>query len=139
MPGELTDHTAVELSFLVVDDDPSMCDLIERCLSEMGAMDIEQAATGEEALAVFEAAIRPPDVLLADLRMPGIGGVEMLRRAAQDGYDGAVILVSSVHEETLVVADGLAQYRDLNLVGRISKPFTVRALRLALGNILSEL
>lgn len=127
------------LSFLVVDDIEVMRNLIVRCLSDMGVTDIHTAADGESALALLASLDPPPDVFLADLRMPGIGGVEMLRQTAENGYAGAVILVSSVDEETLVVADGLAQYRDLNIAGRISKPFTVRALRLALENILAGL
>jgi CheY-like chemotaxis protein len=62
---------------LVVDDDKDSCELIAMLLGQAGYV-VETAADGFEALAVVAA--RRPDLLLTDLRMPGMDGVELIRR-----------------------------------------------------------
>jgi CheY-like chemotaxis protein len=62
---------------LVVDDDADSCELVGLVLREAG-YSIDLAKDGSEALA--KAARRRPDVVLADVQMPGIDGLELARR-----------------------------------------------------------
>jgi DNA-binding response OmpR family regulator len=103
---------------LIVDDDPAIRHLFERWLSSHG-YSVASAADGEAALeAVRE---QPPDVVLLDVAMPKLSGVDVCRRIKQDNATRLtpVILVSAVDG----VADritGLAAGAD----DFLSKPFS---------------
>ena len=122
------------LSFLVIDDEPFVQKLAVRILGIMGATDIETASNGVEALANIDNAATQPDVLLVDLNMPDMGGAELLRHLADRNYSGAIVIVSSADEEILLVAEGIAKYRQMNVLGHITKPITQETLTEVLGN-----
>jgi CheY-like chemotaxis protein len=69
---------------LVVDDDPTVSDVVRRYLERAG-YDVDKAADGPTALAL--AAERPPDLVVLDLMLPGMSGLEVCRRlrGAADG------------------------------------------------------
>jgi DNA-binding response OmpR family regulator len=62
---------------LVVDDEPTVRAFLEDSLRR-GKFDVIQASDGAQALAM--AALEKPDLLLLDIRMPGLDGLEVLRR-----------------------------------------------------------
>ena len=62
---------------LVIDDDPAITSLLKRGLSYEG-FTVEVASTGEAGLAM--ARERPPDLVVLDIMMPGMNGLEVLRR-----------------------------------------------------------
>ena len=121
-------------SFLVVEDDQMARNLLVQILSALGAEDIEAVGNGAEALAHYDARERPPDMMLIDLSMPEIGGVTLMKYLADRDYSGAVVLVSGADELTLVVAEGLAKYRGVNVLGFITKPVTKESLSKFLEN-----
>jgi class 3 adenylate cyclase len=82
---------------LVVDDDPCNRELIGKRLERLGHR-VETADGGPQALAMLAA--RPFDLVLLDMLMPGMGGVEVLRRLKADPAlrDVPVIIVSALDE-----------------------------------------
>jgi CheY-like chemotaxis protein len=66
---------------LIVDDDPAVTATLRRMLEHAGHA-VEQADSGTTALQL--AAERPPDAIILDLRMPGLGGLEFLQRLRAD-------------------------------------------------------
>jgi CheY-like chemotaxis protein len=123
------------LSFLVVDDEAFIRGLLVRLLQQLGAAKIATAGNGVEALAHLDAAASEPDVMLVDLAMPEMGGAELVHRLAARGYKGAVVLVSGADQETLVVAEGMAKYREVNVLGYVMKPVQPEALKEVLGKL----
>lgn len=111
------------LSFLIVDDEEFTLAAMKKTLESMGATKIATAADGLRALSHLVDA-GAPDVMLLDLKMPEMSGTEMLRQLAEHKYTGAVIFVSGADRDTIAVAEGLANYRDLNILGHIVKPMT---------------
>ncbi len=83
-------------TILVVDDEPLVCDLLVQFLSLRGyrALGVRD---GAEALSMVEQA--PPDLILLDLFMPGMDGVEVLRQLRQREYTGGVIIITGSHDE----------------------------------------
>ena len=80
-------------SVLVVDDEPQILRALSVNLRARG-YDVTVAATGEEALRL--AANHPPDVVLLDLGLPGIDGIEVVRGLR--GWTDVPIVVLSVRE-----------------------------------------
>jgi CheY-like chemotaxis protein len=83
-------------TILVVDDEPLVRDLLVQFLSLRGyrALGVKD---GPDALSMVEQA--PPDLILLDLFMPGMDGVEVLRQLRQREYTGGVIIITGSHDE----------------------------------------
>ena len=79
---------------LVVDDEESILTLFEDELTEAGYR-VTTAATGEQALQCIEDEV--PDLLVLDIRMPDINGLEVLSRIRQQHKELPVILCTAVH------------------------------------------
>jgi two-component system, OmpR family, response regulator RegX3 len=69
----------VSYRILVVDDEPAICDAVGYALRGEG-YEVEQLASGEEALRAIESA-HEPDLVVLDLMLPGLSGIEVCRRA----------------------------------------------------------
>jgi DNA-binding response OmpR family regulator len=104
---------------LVVDDEATIRDIVRRYLTADG-FEVAEAADGDEALARFAA--HPPDLVVLDVMMPGIDGLEVLRRlrARSDVY---VILLTAKSEEVDKLV-GLSVGAD----DYLTKPFSPREL-----------
>lgn len=84
-------------SILLVDDQRDIVRLLHSALQTLGhELDIIDAPSGEEAL--LEASRRKIDLLVADYRLPGISGVEMMRKIRARNADLKVIFISGVTE-----------------------------------------
>jgi DNA-binding response OmpR family regulator len=77
-------------SVLVVDDDPDVCDLVTYKLEQSG-FEVRRASDGDAALR--EVAQRVPDLVLLDIMMPGISGLEVLERWRSDQATAAIPVV----------------------------------------------
>lgn len=98
-------------SVLVVDDDAVDRQLASRCLGSFESMEIRYAKDGEEALA--EIARQRPDVVLTDLLMPRIDGLELVERVtAADPFLPVVLMTARGSEQVAVQAlkAGAASY-----------------------------
>jgi len=98
---------------LVVDDHAIVRDGLARLLAADGAHQILQAAAGREALALARA--QRPELIVLDLNLPGLGGLELLRRLAR--LTDARILVLSMHAEPLYARRAL----EAGAAGYVSK------------------
>ena len=123
-----------QLSFLVIEDEEFSRSIMTRILGMMGATDIDTANNGIEALAHLDEST-PPDVMLVDIVMPEMGGAELLRNLAERNYPGAIIIVSGTHKDTITVAESLANYHELKVLGHIVKPMTLDALNSLLAKL----
>jgi DNA-binding response OmpR family regulator len=86
-------------SILVVDDEPLVCDLLVQFLSLRGyrAFGVKD---GHDALRMVDD--MPPDVILLDMIMPGMPGIEVLRALRGREYQGSVIIMTGSHNEELL-------------------------------------
>jgi DNA-binding NarL/FixJ family response regulator len=89
------------MKLLIVDDHPIVRAGLRRLLAAEPQMDIREAATGQEALGIFREF--RPDLVILDLSLPGIGGLEVISRLkAEDA--GVRILALSMHDNPMYVA-----------------------------------
>lgn len=117
---------------LVVDDEPDVLNLLEYHLKSEG-FHVTCASSGEEAL---ETAVKsPPDLIILDIMLPGISGLEVLRYLQSNALtrDVPVVFLSAKSEETDIVL-GL----ELGACDYVTKPFSVRILVSRIRAILGE-
>ena len=107
---------------LVVDDDPFLLEIAGEILSGLGVEDVRQAADGHEALAVIDNEITRPDVVLCDINMTGMDGIELLRHLADRSYRGSVVLMSGAGDELLASVADLGLVHGLSVLGTVRKP-----------------
>jgi two-component system, OmpR family, response regulator len=120
MESLLTASTLPRASVLVVDDEPGVVSFVARALRAKG-FDADVAAGGEEALARMRAARY--DVVLLDLRMPGINGVAVLKQLMLTRPDQKVIVVSAAADTRIKV-----RCLELGAADFVAKPFAVAEL-----------
>jgi two-component system OmpR family response regulator len=77
---------------LVVDDEPSIVDALATCLRYEG-FDVDEAVTGREALALAQD--DPPDLVILDVMLPGLDGLEVTRRLRADGVNVPILFVTA--------------------------------------------
>ncbi len=128
-------RTIGTLNFLIVEDNEFTAIVVKKTLESLGATRIATARTGRQALELIETAETPPDVLLIDLRMPEMGGVELIGRLGDRRYPGHVIVTSGVDAETLATVEALARDSGVQVDGCLSKPLDAAALRELLDRI----
>jgi CheY-like chemotaxis protein len=110
-----------QVDILIADDEPAICHLLRQSLEHEG-YSTRFAANGPETLAAVERA--PPDLILLDIYLPGMSGIEVLRelqrRAGGELQFGVIVITAtgkeSVLEEALRVgaSDILTKPIDLN-------------------------
>jgi DNA-binding response OmpR family regulator len=113
---------------LVVDDDPTVAEVVLGYLRRDG-FEAAYAADGLSALAI--AASAPPDLVVLDLMLPGIDGLEVCRRLRADRPDLPVVMLTARGEEDDRIA-GLEVGADDYVV----KPFSPRELALRVRSVL---
>ncbi|MDE3241878.1 MAG: response regulator [Nitrospirota bacterium] len=86
-------------TILLVDDEKEICDLVGEFLQRRGYR-IQTAYGGAEALVKIKQ--EPPDLVLLDIYMPDINGVEVLGRLVKSKFPGGVIMLTASQEEPLL-------------------------------------
>ncbi len=109
-----------QASILVVDDEDAVRDLCSRILGRTYRV----RAVAHGPAAVEAARADPPDLLLSDIRMPGMSGLEAARRIVAENPEVSVVVMTGVSE-----FDSLLETVKLGVNGFLMKPFTPDDLR----------
>lgn len=110
-------------SILVVDDELPICELLAEYLSQRG-YHVSSAQDGPAALALVDKG--HPQLIILDLHMPGMHGVEVLRKLREKKYKGGVIMLTGSRDEKLLKAA-----LDLGSTDIVGKPFDLERIGLA--------
>ena len=119
------------LHVLVLDDDPLLLDVMREMLAVCGVSNIALETQACSALRRLDQSM--PDVVICDLMMPEMDGIEFLQAAAAQGYQGKVILISALEDGVREAAGELARALGLQVVGSFRKPLEQNQLRAALA------
>ena len=120
----LTTEQHQSIKPLVIDDDTFMLEIIASLLDNLGIEEWETTTTGENALQLLESSQNRYNVLIMDLNMPGMDGIELLRHLANKHYDGAILIISGYGSRLLKSVENLGSSHRLNLIGSLGKPIT---------------
>lgn len=105
---------------LIVDDEPAVCEMLEDRLRNEG-YDCATGSSAEEALALIKK--EAFDLILSDLRLPGLSGMDLLEKAREECPGAAFILITAEHDiQTGIAAmkQGAADY--------VTKPFEIASV-----------
>lgn len=127
--------TVVPPNILLVDDEAFHLQLLARQLVILGQdRDHMHACTsGQQALTLLKEQLPGAQLIFLDLNMPGMDGVEFIRRLVDMAYTGALVLVSGEDARILETAEHLARAHRLHVLGTLSKPVQSENLKTLLG------
>jgi len=125
-----TETSDTHLKILLVDDEPTTLQLVRKVLQADGHT-IHEALDGLQAVEVFEAV--NPDLVLLDIVIPQMDGLDVLREIRRQDKIAGVIMVSALSSEQLAVKSMLAGADDY-----IRKPFKLRNIRLNIRRVMDK-
>ncbi|MEA3363955.1 MAG: sigma-54 dependent transcriptional regulator [Thermodesulfobacteriota bacterium] len=115
---------------LLVDDEPESCKALSHLLGQTGYK-VESCHSGEQALSIIKK--QPFDLIISDLFLPGISGIDILKQVKEISPDTCVILITgNASTETAVEAmrEGALDY--------ITKPFNIERLKIQVTKALEK-
>ncbi len=124
LPDEDDDVTQFSIKLLLVDDDYIMHRVITVMLNDLGISGVFNAMSGAAALEVLQDNRGSIDVVICDLNMPEMDGVEFIRHLAKMKYSGSLILTSGEDLRILKTVEKLSIEHDLHVLGVLEKPAT---------------
>jgi CheY-like chemotaxis protein len=123
------------LRFLIAEDHDFQRLLARRLLLRLGAADVQEASSGAAALQIIEGGAHPIDVLVLDLQLPDMHGLDVMRVLAQSAHPVPVILVSALSPDLLEPLIEQAGAIDVRCLGAVTKPLS-RTVMAAMVNAL---
>lgn len=121
------------LQVMVVEDHGFQRKIALRLLGELGIQTVDQAADGHEALAQLEQRAQPPDVILVDLDMPGMDGIQFIGHIAKRKLARALVVASALDPALLNTVQNMARAYGLRVLGCVEKPLTADKLNVVLS------
>ena len=112
---------------LLVDDEEDIRDVLGMSLTDMG-YSVHTAENGEEALRIFNKIELP--IILTDIKMPGMDGIELLQHIKRQNPDTEVVMITGHGDMDLAIKSLKYEATDF-----ITKPINVDALEIALGRV----
>lgn len=109
-------------TILLVEDDNRIRKLAETSLTRIGGYDVESVPNGQDIVTKVERA--NPDLVLLDVMMPEVDGIEVVENLTEEGLTTIpiVFFTAKIREPEL------KRYRQLGIAGIIEKPFEARKL-----------
>ena len=117
-------------TILIVDDQPGIRMLLEEVFSKEG-FETLSAANGREALEIFS--VKRPELVLLDMKIPGMDGIEILKQLKQECEGVKVVMMTAYGELDLI-----EEAKTWGAVRHFTKPFDVFELRETVKRLLDS-
>ena len=124
---------AVRKNVLIIDDEPVMQEFVSRVVRSNGF----DSTSLSDARLLSAQDILSFDMVILDLGMPELDGIEVIRILARNGCQSKLILISGMDRRVLDSAQLVASEQHLDVVGVLKKPFSVSSLRNMINAALS--
>jgi EAL domain-containing protein (putative c-di-GMP-specific phosphodiesterase class I) len=113
-----------DLHVMLVEDHGFQRRLGLRLLADLGVTHLYEAADGAQALELLRTLAHLPEVILVDLDMPGMDGVEFIGYVAQERLAKSIAVVSAMDPSLLHTVQVMAQASGLRVLGAVEKPLS---------------
>lgn len=117
------------IRILALDDEPLMLKLLIRVLANLGFAQVNTCDNGHAALEWIDSPDQYPDLILLDLNMPEMDGIEFVRHLVERHYSGSLILISGEDERMLHTVEKLVKAHKITALGHLHKPVTPEGLK----------
>ena len=117
-----------DLSIMVVEDHEFQRVVAKQALKGLGVEHLRLAINGNDALRQLESS-NPIDIVICDLDMPEMDGVQFIRHLANEGYARAVIVASALEPSLIRTVEDMAKEHGLRVLGALSKPLSRDRIR----------
>ncbi len=120
--GEFADYSVV-----VVEDHDFQRRTVVQLLRGLGVGTVTDAANGIDALRLLQGA-PIPDIVICDIDMPGMDGVEFVTRVAESNLACSIVIASGLDSDVLRAVESIGQSHGLHVLAALPKPLTARRL-----------
>ena len=117
---------------IAFDDEPDICELVSESAEQVG---FEAVSASDFATFTAHLSGGPADVVVLDLQIPGVDGIEVMRHLGSKECKASIIILSGVDERTLAAAERVGRTYGLRIHGRFRKPFLVREFQAELRSL----
>lgn len=104
---------------LVIDDDPDVRVFVAEHMMSLGCATVNLAQNGKEALRLMQS--KPIKLVISDLQMPEMDGIELIRRLAKANYRGGILFVSACTSDLVEAAAKVANSYSIKFLGGYEK------------------
>ena len=118
-----------DLRFVVVEDQGFQRWLAANLLREIGAEFVLPAEDGNAALELLTAPDAHVDIVVCDLNMPGMDGMELIRHMGQMRHGASLIVVSGLDKSILGMVETMSREYGVRFLGALEKPLTAKKLK----------
>lgn len=125
-------HSGPVGSAMVVDDDEFSRTSLVEMLTSLGVALVDEADNGRTALKHLRHMSTAPDLLICDIFMPDMDGIEFLNHLIEQGHQGRVMLISGMDVQMIAMARDIAASSSLDFLGAFLKPVSRDTLAEAL-------
>ena len=120
------------VKLLIVDDEPKLRSMLSGCLEPL-SLEIATAQSGEEALQQITAPV-PPQLVIMDIKMPGMGGLKALQQIKATAAQIGVFLLTGYDDDAIE-----QQAIQLGALGVLHKPLVLADIRQAVQQAIAKL
>lgn len=118
------------MHFLVAEGEPVQRELLVGMLRHLGAQHITTASDGLSALRLLEIGLTPPvNIALMDLSLPGMDGLEAIRRLAEVDCRVGIIVIGAYSADVLFSVETMAEAYGVDMLGSSAKPLSSARLQ----------
>jgi EAL domain-containing protein (putative c-di-GMP-specific phosphodiesterase class I) len=121
------------LRMLVVEDQTVQRQVAVGMLKSIGVGTVLEAHDGHHALDCIGAERELPDIVMCDLKMPGMDGIELIRRLGEAPTSPSLILASALEKPLLKSVEHMARAQGVPVLGSVAKPLSRERLERLIG------
>ena len=114
---------------LVLDDEASSQEVARCVLQRLGIERVECASNGARGILALRRMQTPPDLILCDIFMPEMDGIEFVNALVDLGFAGSLVFISGMDPQYIQVANTIAGGSGLRYLGAVLKPLRDEELR----------
>ncbi len=124
------------INVLIIDDSLSSCRVLSKHFSQLNVDRVEYCSDGQTALRTLTKYKDDYQVIVVDLHMPKMDGIELLIRLSKIGFRGGVIIASAMESRIIEAASQVVVNSRLRLLGALMKPVCASQLKICIERLL---